>query len=568
LDDGPVSYTEAAVNVHSHLNHIDMHRSRRDFVRLASTAAAASLVWPTKAITELDPRRPIRDGFGISDRSWFDPNDIAAKALEAARAAGASYADIRVDHKISQRIVIRGEFGGEVDYTDNVGFGVRVIADGQWGFVGSDASSVDAVIEAARRAVRQAQVNAKGRRTKLELLPVPAVSDGQWTAPIGTDPFSVSVGEQQEALRAGTLAALAVANVKRAVALVKFERLDRVYASTDGSHIVQTFFGAFPTGSVSATVAGDEVMAGAAPKGFQGRAAGYEVVPQAKLAETMRAAAFEAVAESKALLEAPPRSVDVGRYELVVAPQVFYGMVSGTILEALGMERALGKRAGEEGTSYASPPEKTLGVLKLGAPHLTVRGDRSAAGGLMTVGWDDEGVKPDEMTFVERGVVTDYLALRENAPKLASWYQQRGGAARAHGVAAVYDWSRPAEATPNVTIGSGTATGSVDDLIKDVTRGVYMYGFGGAGADFGLMNAYGYAQKVQEIRNGKLVGRLKDVAVQFQVQSFWKGLLGLGGPGTMETFTDGSPYLFMSRTVRAVPARFKEVNVVNTGRIQ
>ncbi|HWZ57324.1 MAG TPA: metallopeptidase TldD-related protein, partial [Gemmatimonadaceae bacterium] len=138
----------------------------------------------------------------------------------------------------------------------------------------------------------------------------------------------------------------------------------------------------------------------------------------------------------------------------------------------------------------------------------------------------------------------------------------------AHGVAATSRWSEPMEATPNITVEPGTAAVTVEDLIKDVKHGIYFPGGGGASADFALLNAYGTGVGAQEIRNGKLVGHLKDVAIQFQTQAFWKGLLAIGGASSVESFPEGFPALFQCRTVRSVAARFREVNVVNTGRTQ
>jgi TldD protein len=169
---------------------------------------------------------------------------------------------------------------------------------------------------------------------------------------------------------------------------------------------------------------------------------------------------------------------------------------------------------------------------------------------------------------VDGGTVVDYVAMRENASKLAAWFQKRGGTGKAHGCAATARWSLPREATPNLTIAPGKESVTVEDMIRDVKHGIYLSGSGGASGDFGLMNAYGGGSSAQEIRNGKLAGRLSDLAIQFSVQPFWKGLVAIGGPSSVAIFTAGFPELFQCRTVRSVPARFREVNVINTGRTQ
>jgi TldD protein len=549
-------------------------RSRREFVRLASTAAAAGVVWPTTGLAALDGRRPIREALGVADPELADPSDLAATALDAARAAGASFADIHIDRTVTQGLSLMDEASMGVGYSDQVGFGVRVIADGQWGFVSSNTLTTDVVTMAARRAVHQAQVNAKRRQTTLALAPAPVVPDGRWATPMKVDPFAVPVGEQQEAMLAGSKAAHAIKGVLGTQLRLAFERTDRLFASSEGSHIAQTFCLAYPGAQVVATAVGPEEQVQQDVEAFAWQAAGYEIVREAELPDAMRATAEAALQESRDRYANPriikARSVDVGRYELVVGPSMFYALVAGTIIPALGMQRALGKRSGEEGTSYAAPPESAVGALAVATPLLTVRGDRSwAVNGLMACGWDDEGVKPDVVTLVERGVVADYLAMREDALRLGSWYERQGAAVRAHGVAACGDWSSsPREVVPNITIEPGREALAVDDLIKDVKRGVYLSGPSFATADFGLSNGYGYAPVVQDIRDGKLAGYLTNAAIQFSVRTFWKGLVAIGGPRSVATFAVGQNGLFSCRTVRCPPARFKEVNVVNTGRTQ
>jgi predicted Zn-dependent protease len=175
-------------------------------------------------------------------------------------------------------------------------------------------------------------------------------------------------------------------------------------------------------------------------------------------------------------------------------------------------------------------------------------------------------VKPDAFALVDQGVVVDYLALRETASMLSAWYGSRGAPVRAHGVGMSPASQEPREVAPNITIEPGPVAITVEDLIRDVKHGIYFSGGGNASPDFGLMNAYGGGTGAQEIRNGKLVGYLADIAIQFQTQAFWKGLLAVGGPSSIESFPDYLTVGGYYRTVRSVPARFREVNVVNTGR--
>ena len=70
---------------------------------------------------------------------------LGAKAIETARVRGASYADIRLIHTRNEDILVKnGQVGGLTD-AESLGYGIRVIADGAWGFASSDVMTPEAV---------------------------------------------------------------------------------------------------------------------------------------------------------------------------------------------------------------------------------------------------------------------------------------------------------------------------------------------------------------------------------------------------------------------------------------
>src|ERR1043166_1887119 len=68
---------------------------------------------------------------------------LADMALSLAKAAGASYADARVGRNQREFIRARERRLDEFDATVAVGFGVRVLIDGSWGFAGSEVITED-----------------------------------------------------------------------------------------------------------------------------------------------------------------------------------------------------------------------------------------------------------------------------------------------------------------------------------------------------------------------------------------------------------------------------------------
>src|SRR5690554_3508790 len=63
---------------------------------------------------------------------------LAEIALSVAKNAGASYADIRIGRYLNQFISSREQNVSGITNTESYGFGIRVIANGTWGFASSN----------------------------------------------------------------------------------------------------------------------------------------------------------------------------------------------------------------------------------------------------------------------------------------------------------------------------------------------------------------------------------------------------------------------------------------------
>lgn len=66
-------------------------------------------------------------------------------ALNTAKVLGASYCDIRIILTNYESIVTRNGGIGNLDKTESIGFGVRVIVDGAWGFASSSILSKESI---------------------------------------------------------------------------------------------------------------------------------------------------------------------------------------------------------------------------------------------------------------------------------------------------------------------------------------------------------------------------------------------------------------------------------------
>ena len=62
---------------------------------------------------------------------------LAEMAMLLARRAGATYADLRISRTLSERLFVRDENLQSIAANAEVGFGLRMLINGAWGFVAS-----------------------------------------------------------------------------------------------------------------------------------------------------------------------------------------------------------------------------------------------------------------------------------------------------------------------------------------------------------------------------------------------------------------------------------------------
>jgi TldD protein len=536
--------------------------SRREFVKTTSAAAAAIA---GLAAVPASARAAALSAAGTP--SVGDPNvrELALLALDAARSAGASYADVRFNRNRTQAVTTREQrVQGLVD-NETMGFGVRTLVNGAWGFAASRDISRNEVARVAQQAVQQARANSLTLVRPVVLAPVTATPNGEWHTAIEVDPFSVPVEDKVATLLAANAAALK-AGARFVNSSMFFLREEKTFASTDGSFIVQTIHRAQPSMTMTAVSSDGSDFQTRQSNEIPPMGRGFEHVRDARLVDNAPRWASEAVQK----LTAKP--VEVGRYDLVLHPSHLWLTIHESVAHPTELDRALGYEANYAGTSFVAPPEAVLGKLKFGSPLMNIRGDRSQPGSLSAVGWDDEGVKPESFDIVRNGIFVDYHTTREQAPVLADYYQRTGRPVRSHGCSYAQTWADVQfQRMPNVSLLPGTKEQGWDDLIAATDRGIAIIGDGSFSIDQQRYNAQFGGQLFYEIRGGKIVGMLKDVAYQIRTPEFWNSMDMIGGRKSYEmgaSFFDGKgqPGQVNAVSHGCVPSRFRNINVINTGR--
>src|SRR3712207_6392092 len=117
--------------------------------------------------------------------------DLTDRALDGATAAGASYADVRIERSEHQVVAVKNGRPDAIGEGESVGFGVRVLVDGAWGFASSSRVEGRETDRVSRQAVEVARASARAKREDVDL-GEPVRSIGVYHTPVRQDPFAVS----------------------------------------------------------------------------------------------------------------------------------------------------------------------------------------------------------------------------------------------------------------------------------------------------------------------------------------------------------------------------------------
>jgi TldD protein len=537
-------------------------QSRREFLRNSSAAAAAGLVLAATG----EAGAAERAALAVQPQSPGDPaiNELLMRALDAAKSAGAEYADARVSLNRTQNINTRERRVGGLSDNETFGVGVRVLVQGSWGFAATSELTQEGVVRVARQAAAQARANRTPERKPVILAPAPGNQRGTWRSDAKVDPFTIPVEEKVALLLAANAAAMQNPQARFVNSSMFFLKEEKSYANSEGALVAQTIFRSQPSITVTAVAAGDFQSRQSNDIAPRGR--GYEHVTEANLVANAPRWAEEAVAK----LGAKP--VDAGRYDLILHPSHLWLTIHESVAHPTELDRAMGYEANYAGTSFVFPPDKVLGSLKFGSPLMNIRGDRSQPGSLAACGWDDDGVKPEDFDIVKNGIFVDYQTTREQALWLDWYYKKTGKPTRSHGCSYAQFWADVQfQRMPNVSLLPGEQDLVWEDLIAATDRGIAIVGDGSFSIDQQRYNAQFGGQLYYEIRGGKIPGMLTDGAYQLRTPEFWGALDLLGGPRSYflgGAFGDAKGQPSQSNAVShgCVPTRHRQINVINTGR--
>jgi TldD protein len=473
---------------------------------------------------------------------------VSERALDAASAAGASYADCRVINRTVQKLTVKNGLVAAVELLEDEGVGIRVIVDGAWGFASVDELDPASVEEAARHAVQIARASARVNRVAVRLAPAPALT-GDYRTPVVRDPFTVSLDDKVDLLLRTDAAMSHLPQIRIRECSLEFVREERHFASSEGAVLDQTIIES--GGGLDATATSDdEVQTRSFPNSF-GRhqiCAGWEAIEGFDLPGNAGRIAEEAVA----LLSAPP--CPAGTMTVILDATQAALQVHESCGHPTELDRVLGHEAAYAGTSFLTPD--LLGTFRYGSEQVTMTADSTRAPGLGTFGWDDEGVAAQRSVLVDQGLFTGYLSSRETAATIG---QLSNGAMRADG------WSRlPIIRMTNVNLEPGTS--SLEEMIATTERGVYLQTNRSWSIDDRRLNFQFGTQNGWEIVDGVVTRLVRNPIYSGQTPEFWRSCDAVAGPPEWQMLGvvncgKGQPSQSMHVGHGAAPCRFRNVRV-------
>jgi TldD protein len=429
--------------------------------------------------------------------------ELADRALDLAQTRGARYADVRIVNLESQSVAVKNGVVEGISLDTSQGFGVRVVADGAWGFASSSFLERQEVDRIAALAVQIARASALVRGADIDLGPR-QVHHGRYQTPVQKDPFQVPLDQKLDLLLACDEAMRRNKKVAVAEGNMLFLRKRQIFASSEGSLIEQEIVES-GAGLVATAVGEDEVQKRSYPNSFgrhQGTA-GYEFIERYDLLGNAQRLGEEAAA----LLTV--RQCPSGTTTLILGPTQLALQVHESCGHPTELDRALGTEASYAGTSFLTPDR--LGTFRYGSEIVNITADATLPGGLGTFGYDDEGVPAQRITLVKGGIFTGYLMSRETA---SGFGQRSNGCMRADG------WSKiPLIRMTNINLEPGDW--ELDDLIADTDDGIYMEMNKSWSIDDRRLNFQFGTEIAYEIKKGKRGNLLKNATYAGITPQFW-----------------------------------------------
>jgi len=473
---------------------------------------------------------------------------VVETALEIARLEGAEEADIRIEEIKRESVSCQDDRVEGITESTTIGYGIRVLLNGSWGFSASNRFERDEIERVAKQACDIAKASSLAKLGDV-VLDDWNLQKGVYKTEIQIDPFSVPLSEKIDNLLSATKEMKKERKVKIAQGFYTSSHSKKIFASLGGSYIEQEIY-VCGGGITAIAVSESEMQMRSYPNSFRGNfaTAGYEYFKGLNLKEN----APKIAEEAGVLLSAKECPSLTGT--IIIDSNQLALQVHESCGHPIELDRVFGTEASYAGTSFLTTDK--LGKLRYGSPIVNIVADATIKGGLGTFGYDDEGVPAQRTEIVKDGLFVGYLMSRETAPKIG---RRSNGAMRADG------WhSLPIIRMTNINLLPGDWT--LEDLISDTPDGIFVTTNKSWSIDDKRVNFQFGCEIAYKIENGKLTEIYKNPVYAGITTEFWNSCDAIcndrywtmwGTPNCGK----GEPMQTMSVGHGTAPARFRNVKI-------
>lgn len=474
---------------------------------------------------------------------------LAIKAIEVAERYKVDFGDIRVVEEHGQNLAVKT--GAISVLTDQItlGYGIRVLYRGAWGFASGREMTERAVAETTLKAIAIAKASRLLMRGKVRLASEPAYTDF-WQTPFLKDPFAVPIQTKLDILFALDKVLRADRKVKVSEARMNFLREHQWHMTTEGSRIEQVLLQTGASITATAVENGESQLRGyPCSHGGQTLSGGWEIIETMDLASNAERVRDEAVA----LLKAP--ACPTGTKDLIISGNQMALQIHESVGHASELDRVLGYEESYAGSSFATTEK--LGKFRYGSPVVNLVADATLPGGLATAGYDDDAVKARRWHIVKDGILSGYMTNREFCGRIGMKTSQ--GCNRADGYSNI-----PITRICNLSLMPGCS--STAELIAGIKDGVMMENNVSWSIDQKRLNFQFGCEIGWEIKNGRKGRMIKNPRYQGITPEFWGSCDAIAGPDEWRLWGvancgKGQPPQTARMSHGSSPARFRRVKV-------
>ena len=474
--------------------------------------------------------------------------DKLKECVDWLRGKGVDYADCRYVRTEKESLnVSDGNVDSFVRNLD-VGVGIRVVANGAWGFASTATLTGAELKKTANLALKIAKASAITKHEPV-VLAEQETFVGKYRTKFKIDPFTVSSEDKIGLLVNACDEVRKSKKIKTAEGSMEFHRIKKLFVSTEGAEIEQELM---ESGGGYAAVAfdGKEAHRRSYPNSFGGdfATAGYEFIESMNFMDHTTRVREEAVA----ILKAAP-CPDTTTTVIINGPQMAL-QVHESCGHPTELDRVLGTEISLAGGSFMTIDK--LKKLKYGSDIVNIVADATVPGALGSFGYDDEGVKAARNWLIRKGKFVGYLSSRETAPVIN---QRSSGAMRADG------WNRlPLIRMTNINLEPGSW--ELDDLIADTKNGIFFDINKSWSIDDKRLNFQFGGECAWEIKNGKLGRMFKNPTYTGITPEFWNSCDAICNKNHWHVWGlpncgKGEPMQSAHVAHGAAPARFRNVKV-------